>query len=895
MTSFSRTPTTPLTEFQNLNLLQQVLLNKRKDMENSVKDKFITICLLLLYTCLSSFATEVSFDGRAIKINGERRVLFSGAIHYARSTPGMWPDLMQKAKEGGLDAIETYVFWNVHEPRRREFVVSYVLNPCNPKAYLLFFNNIGEMLMLLGNLDLVRYLKTVQDAGLYAILRIGPYVCAEWNYGGFPVWLHNIPGIQLRTDNQIYKDEMQNFTTMIVNMVKQEKLLAPQGGPIIITQIENEFGNVEGSYGEAGKSYVQWCAKMAVGLNVGVPWIMCMQHDAPQTVINTWNGFYGDSFKQNNPNSPKMWTENWTGWYKNWGGKDPSRPVEDIAYAVALFFQSGGTLTNYYMYHGGTNFGRTSGIYITTSYDYDAPLDEYGNLRQPKWGHLKGLHTAIKMMEKVLTEGNISTTNVGVGVNATIYSANGTSGCFLSNKNATSSATVTFQGNQYSLPAWSVSILPDCKKEVYNTAKVNAQTSLTVMKPNGAESEPAQLNWVWKAEPMKDTTVKGKGTFSAMQLLEQKAASGDTSDYLWYMTRVNIPKNDPFWTKNMTLRVNTTGPILHAYVNGKHIGSHVGIHWKFMVVLEQTAKMKPGLSTIALLSATVGLPNYGEFFDKNVFGIVGGPVELVGNGNITKDLSNNKWFYKVGLNGEDRQFYRPGNSPHLRALKWNSDSFVMNRMMTWYKTTFKTPLGNDPVVVDLIGMGKGHAWVNGNSLGRYWSSAVADDGCGGQCDYRGHFDSGKCLSKCGLPTQRWYHVPRSFLRDDINTLVLFEELGGNPTQVNFQTVTIGTICGHAYEGNILELSCQGSQTISAIQFSSFGDAQGTCGSFQKGTCEADNSLSVVQKVLSCYICAFPGYGVRNEKIDNFQSSSGKRPRGGGLNRHGQGTRLGEWE
>ncbi|KAF6158929.1 hypothetical protein GIB67_012346 [Kingdonia uniflora] len=169
-----------------------------------------------------------------------------------------------------------------------------------------------------------------------------------------------------------------------------------------------------------------------------------------------------------------MWTENWTGWYKNWGGKDPSRPVGDIAYAVALFFQSGGTLTNYYMYHGGTNFGRTSGIYITTSYNYDAPLDEYGNLRQPKWGHLKGLHTAIIMLKKVLTEGNVSTTNVGVGVNATIYSANGTSGCFLSNKNATSSATVTFQGNQYCLPAWSVSILPDCKKEVYNTAKVRS-------------------------------------------------------------------------------------------------------------------------------------------------------------------------------------------------------------------------------------------------------------------------------------------------------------------------------------------------------------------------------------------------------------------------------------
>ncbi|GLT70568.1 hypothetical protein SLA2020_426400 [Shorea laevis] len=275
--------------------------------------------LALLCSCLSvlAAATDVSYDSRAIIINGERRVLFSGAIHYPRSTPEMWPDLIEKAKEGGLDAIETYIFWNQHEPHRGQYHFS-------------------------GNLNFVKFFKLVQKAGLYVVLRIGPYVCAEWNYGGFPMWLHNLPGVQLRTDNQIYKDEMQTFTTKIVNLCKEAKLFAPQGGPIILAQIENEYGNIMEPYGAAGKSYIQWCAKMAESLNISVPWIMCQQSDAPQTMINTCNGFYCDDFTPNNPKSPKMWTENWTGWFKGWGGKDPYRTAEDVAFAVARFFQAGG-------------------------------------------------------------------------------------------------------------------------------------------------------------------------------------------------------------------------------------------------------------------------------------------------------------------------------------------------------------------------------------------------------------------------------------------------------------------------------------------------------------------------------------------------------------------------
>ncbi|GLT62432.1 hypothetical protein SLA2020_350710 [Shorea laevis] len=162
----------------------------------------------------------------------------------------MWPDLIQKAKEGGLDVIQTYVFWNGHEP--------------SPGQY--YFE---------GNYDLDR----------------GPYVCAEWNFGGFPVWLKYIPGIDFRTDNEPFKFQMQKFTNKIVNMMKAERLFESQGGPIILSQIENEYGPMEYEIGAPGQAYTKWAAQMAVGLGTGVPWIMCKQDDAPDPIINTCNGF----------------------------------------------------------------------------------------------------------------------------------------------------------------------------------------------------------------------------------------------------------------------------------------------------------------------------------------------------------------------------------------------------------------------------------------------------------------------------------------------------------------------------------------------------------------------------------------------------------------------------
>ncbi|XP_044963205.1 beta-galactosidase 1-like [Hordeum vulgare subsp. vulgare] len=720
--------------------------------------------LLLAAAAAVASGTEVGYDGRSMVIDGERRLLISGSIHYPRSTPEMWPDLIRKAKEGGLDAIETYVFWNGHEPRRRQYNFE-------------------------GSYDIVRFFKEVQDAGMYAILRIGPYICGEWNYGGLPAWLRDISGMQFRMHNNPFEQEMETFTTLIVDKLKEAKMFAGQGGPIILSQIENEYGNVMDKLNndESASEYIHWCAAMANKQNVGVPWIMCQQdQDVPPNVINTCNGFYCHDWFPKRTDIPKIWTENWTGWFKAWDKPDFHRSAEDIAFSVAMFFQTRGSLQNYYMYHGGTNFGRTSGgPYITTSYDYDAPLDEYGKIRQPKYGHLKDLHNVLKSMEKILLHGDYKDTTMGnTNVMVTKYTLDNSSACFISNKFDDKEVNVTLDdGATHVVPAWSVSILPDCKTVAYNSAKIKTQTSVMVKRP-GVETVTDGLAWSWMPENLHPFMTDEKGNFRKNELLEQIATSGDQSDYLWYRTSLEHKGES-----NYKLHVNTTGHELYAFVNGKLVGRHYAPNGGFVFQMETPVKLHSGKNYISLLSATIGLKNYGALFEMMPAGIVGGPVKLVDTVTNTTayDLSNSSWSYKAGLAGEYRE-------THLDKAKdrsqWRGGTIPVHRPFTWYKATFEAPTGEEPVVADLLGLGKGVVWVNGNNLGRYWPSYVAADmdGCR-RCDYRGTFmadgDGQKCLTGCNEPSQRFYHVPRSFLKaGEPNTMVLFEEAGGDPTRAS---------------------------------------------------------------------------------------------------------------
>ncbi|KAF2318145.1 hypothetical protein GH714_001112 [Hevea brasiliensis] len=581
------------------------------------RENGLVLLLLFFSSWITSATATVTYDHKAIVINGQRRILISGSIHYPRSTPEMWPGLIQKAKEGGLDMIQTYVFWNGHEPTQGQY----------------YFED---------RYDIVKFIKLVQQAGLYVHLRIGPYICAEWNFGGFPMWLKYVPGIEFRTDNAPFKDAMQKFTTKIVAMMKAERLFEPQGGPIILSQIENEYGPVEWEIGSPGKSYTKWAAAMAVGLNTGVPWVMCKQQDA---LIQLLIPAMDSTVKATN----QITTINQKCGQKiglvEFGATVPYRPPEDTAFSVARFIANSGSFVNYYMYHGGTNFGRTSGLFMATSYDYDAPLDEYGLPHDPKWGHLRDLHKAIKLCEPALISVDPTITSLG------------------------------------------------------KNQEIGAQSTQISM-------IPAVSGFSWQSYNDEVPVGYGQGTFTHDGLWEQKFITWDKTDYLWYMTNVNIDQSEGFLKngKSPFLTVNSAGHVLHVFINGQLAGTVYGSLDDPKVKFSQNVNLKAGTNTISLLSATVGLPNVGVHYDTWNAGVMG-PVTLSGLNQGTLDMSKWKWSYKIGVKGEDLNL---GTSAGSSSVRWAQGPQLSKKQpLTWYKTSFDAPPGNDPLALDMYTMGKG--------------------------------------------------------------------------------------------------------------------------------------------------------------------------------------------
>ncbi|KAF5735934.1 beta-galactosidase 13-like [Tripterygium wilfordii] len=735
----------------------------------------------------------------------------------------MWAGVLEKAKRGGLNVIQTYLFWNIHEPIQGQFNFQ-------------------------GEYDLVKFIKMIGDQGMYATLRVGPYIEAEWNHGGFPYWLREIPNITFRTDNLPFKKHMKKFTQMIIKMMKDEKLFAPQGGPIILAQIENEYSYIEPAFKEFGTRYVHWAGNMAVGLHTGVPWMMCKQKDAPDPVINTCNGRKcGDTFTgPNEPYKPSIWTENWTAQNRVFGDPPSQRTVEDIAFYVARFFSKNGTLANYYMYYGGTNFGRTASSFVTTRYYDEAPLDEYGLLREPKWGHLRDLHGALKLCQKALFWGNPSVEKLGEQQEAQIYEKPGTDICaaFLSNNNSRTPATVTFRGHQYYLPQHSISIVPDCKTVVYNTKMIVAQHNSR----NFEISEKASkgLNWEMLRESIptaKDVPVKER---SPIELI---STTKDTTDYLWYTTSIYLDHTELPFRKEIhsVLQVVSLGHLMHAFINGEYVGSGHGSNIDKSFVFQKLITLKVGTNHISLLGATVGLAvmiyDLPLSFILTVFCIHFQKMPM-NHWNILWT-----WFFvnslQVGLDGEKLHVFTHKGS---HSVNW-TEAQRQGPALTWYKAYFDAPEGNEPVVIDMKTMSKGMVWINGKSIGRYWVSY---------------------LSPLEQPSQSKYHIPRAYLKPTENLVVILEEIGGNLNGVRILSANRDTVCSYISENhppqvrswgredshiNIISknpkpaayLMCHDSKEIAHVDFASYGNPAGVCGSYDLGNCTAPNSQKIVEK------------------------------------------------
>eukprot|EP01124_Arcella_intermedia_P029327 TRINITY_DN6168_c0_g1_i6.p1 TRINITY_DN6168_c0_g1~~TRINITY_DN6168_c0_g1_i6.p1 ORF type:complete len:716 (-),score=82.12 TRINITY_DN6168_c0_g1_i6:60-2207(-) len=698
-----------------------------------MRDHFLVLLVVLVLADAlgpSGFPTTVSYDSRAFIINGSREFLLSGCVHYPRSTPSLWPKILKQTKEAGIDVVQTYVFWSVHQPN-------------GPDDWV--FD---------GNANIWSFLDECERAGLYVILRIGPYVCAEWSLGGIPVWVKDIPNIVFRDYNEAWLTAMGDFVTRFTKEALQRNIFAHQGGPVILSQIENEYGNVESAYANPAK-YVSWAVGLAQGLTNKEPWLMCQQDDAPSTdnLVNTCNGFYCDNWIKphlDSRNTPAGWTENWPGWFQNWGFPKPIRQAQDVAFSVARWVSRGGSLMTYYMWHGGTNFGRTSGgPLIVTSYDYDGSIDEYGNIKNPKYTHLQNLHLTLKQYAPVLManppdDGVLIQNNVYLSV----YGKVGSPDCvaFLGNIGK-GDESVSWNGKSYMVPGWSVSVLGGCNGKVtYNTATLPAVQDM----PKKYAKVETTTNWQWWPEPI--------GIWDP-----QSAIVSDSP--LWYT--VNLPAQSSPGSHVVTSNV---WDVAFFYINSNFQGMAMSSSQKRVAV-----EVAAGQSTLNILSQTVGLANYGPHYEDMTRGIKG-EVDF-DDTNITLQVQG--WVQQVGLKGERLHLW---NNPS--AVNWTKDTSAAGRPLTWWKADFATPAGSDTLAFDFANLGKGFAYVNGNALGRYWNITAVGNcvSCSevlDHCDYRGAYVPGKCVCDCGVPSQRYYHVPRDWLAPpgNMNTLVIIEELG----------------------------------------------------------------------------------------------------------------------
>ncbi|MBW4084164.1 beta-galactosidase family protein [Paenibacillus sp. S150] len=311
-------------------------------------------------------------------LDGRKYRILSGAIHYFRVVPEYWEDRLLKLKSCGFNTVETYIPWNFHEPKEGEFRFD-------------------------GMADVVRFVSMAGELGLRVILRPSPYICAEWEFGGLPAWLLK-QGMELRCMDRGYLEKVDRYYDVLIPLLLP--LLSTSGGPVIAVQVENEYG----SYGN-DTAYLEYVRDGLVRRGVDC---LLFTSDGPTDEMLTGGTVPGlhatvnfgsrvaDSFgkyRQYRRNEPLMVMEYWLGWFDHWMKPHHVREAGDIAQVLDEMLEAGASV-NLYMFHGGTNFGFYSGanhsdVYepTVTSYDYDAPLTE--------WGDITDKYTAIRrVLEK---------------------------------------------------------------------------------------------------------------------------------------------------------------------------------------------------------------------------------------------------------------------------------------------------------------------------------------------------------------------------------------------------------------------------------------------------------------------------------------------------------------
>lgn len=301
-------------------------------------------------------------------LNGEPFKIISGAFHYFRTVPEYWQDRIEKLVNMGCNTVETYIPWNFHEPEKGNFRFD-------------------------GMHDIERFIHLAEKLGLYIIIRPSPYICSEWEFGGLPAWLLRDRNMRLRCSYEPYLNAVKEYYSVLIPKLVPHQ--CDRGGGVILVQLENEYGY----YGN-DTAYLEFLRDTLRELGVTVPFVTS---DGPWSEPKFKSGMlngalptgnfgsgaewqFGQMRKYIGENKPLMCMEFWNGWFDAWGEEHHTTSPEKAASELDELLKRGSV--NFYMFEGGTNFGFMSGrnggskTGDVTSYDYDAPLTEDGQITE---------------------------------------------------------------------------------------------------------------------------------------------------------------------------------------------------------------------------------------------------------------------------------------------------------------------------------------------------------------------------------------------------------------------------------------------------------------------------------------------------------------------------------
>lgn len=335
--------------------------------------KTIITTLLFSLSTLTALARGGDFTTgkNTFLLNGQPFVVKAAELHYPRIPRPYWDQRIKMCKALGMNTICLYVFWNIHEQQEGKYDFT-------------------------GNNDVAAFCRLAQKNGMYVIVRPGPYVCAEWEMGGLPWWLLKKKDIRLREDDPYFLARVKAFEAEVGRQLAP--LTIQNGGPIIMVQVENEYG----SYG-VNKQYVSQIRDIvkASGFDkvtlFQCDWASNFENNGLDDLLWTMNFGTGSNIdaqfkrlKQLRPETPLMCSEFWSGWFDKWGARHETRPAKAMVEGINEMLSKNISFS-LYMTHGGTSFGHWAGANSpgfapdVTSYDYDAPINEYGHATPKFW------------------------------------------------------------------------------------------------------------------------------------------------------------------------------------------------------------------------------------------------------------------------------------------------------------------------------------------------------------------------------------------------------------------------------------------------------------------------------------------------------------------------------